>query len=59
MAGRPFDYEALKKRVPARIPLGRVGYAKGCGDLAFFLVSDQKSHMTGQAINVTGGSTMN
>ncbi len=39
----------------AGIPLGRLGTPEDIANLAFFLVSEQSSYMTGQAINVTGG----
>lgn len=38
------------------IPLGRLGSAEEVANLVVFLASGQSSYLTGQAINVTGGS---
>ena len=40
------------------IPLGRFGTADEVSDLIVFLASAQSAYMTGQAINITGGQTM-
>lgn len=40
------------------IPLGRVCSYKNFTDLAVFLASDRSEYMTGQALNLTGGSLM-
>jgi len=37
------------------IPMGRFGTTAEIADLAFFLVSDQSSYITGEAINISGG----
>lgn len=45
-----------KARMASRIPLGYVGSIEDVGNLAFFLVSSQSNYITGQALNLTGGS---
>lgn len=40
------------------IPLGRFGTADEVADLIAFLASGRSAYMTGQAINITGGQTM-
>jgi 3-oxoacyl-[acyl-carrier protein] reductase len=37
------------------IPMGRFGTVDEVADLALFLVSDQSSYITGEAINISGG----
>jgi NAD(P)-dependent dehydrogenase (short-subunit alcohol dehydrogenase family) len=41
-----------------KIPLGRIGTIEDIANLAIFLASDKASYITGQAINVSGGSVM-
>lgn len=38
-----------------RLPMGRMGEAEECGNLALFLASDAASYITGCAINMDGG----
>ena len=58
-------YEGLTPRqifdevVKDRIPLGRQQTPEDIGNLAAFLASDLAKNITGQAINVSGGSHMN
>lgn len=40
------------------IPLGRFGTADEVADLIAFLASNQSAYITGQALNITGGQTM-
>jgi NAD(P)-dependent dehydrogenase (short-subunit alcohol dehydrogenase family) len=65
----PMQEEVLEKVAPMRgltpdewraarnnaVPLGRGSSADECAGLIWFLLSDQASYMTGQAINFTGG----
>ncbi len=58
------DYARKKNLSPAqvksylekRIPLGRLGRVEDVANLAVFLASDEADYMTGQALNVTGGT---
>jgi NAD(P)-dependent dehydrogenase (short-subunit alcohol dehydrogenase family) len=46
------------KEREGQIPMGRVGLPEDIARTVAFLVSDEASYMTGQAINVTGGLWM-
>jgi meso-butanediol dehydrogenase / (S,S)-butanediol dehydrogenase / diacetyl reductase len=48
---RQKDYEQLT----SGIPLGRVATTDEIANLVLFLVSEQSSYITGEAINITGG----
>lgn len=50
--------DAFQEEMKKEIPVGRVGTPKDCADAVHWLVSDQASFITGQAINVTGGQLM-
>ena len=60
----PENVEGLDPRqwfehgVAERIPLGREQTPEDIGNLAAFLASDYAKNITGQAINVNGGSRM-
>ena len=43
----------------SQVPLGRTGTPQDVANVVLFLASPLASYMTGQAINVTGGMTMN
>jgi len=47
--------EGFLESVGKRLPMGRVGEAEECANLACFLVSDAASYVTGCAINMDGG----
>lgn len=51
--------EELLKAWQADIPLGRWVVPEDVAQTAVFLASDYAEYMTGQAINITGGQTMN
>ena len=62
-----FDLEARfldstpQERIDAKcqeIPLGRLGTREEVSNLVAFLASSESSYMTGQALNITGGQTM-
>ncbi|MGI6117103.1 MAG: SDR family NAD(P)-dependent oxidoreductase [Bilifractor sp.] len=55
--GIPIE-ESLKEWQRA-IPLGRWVTPEDVADIAVFLASDYSGYMTGQAVNITGGQTMN
>lgn len=48
--------EAWKQMVKARIPLGYAGDGSECAEMVLFLVSERGKWITGQAINVDGGT---
>lgn len=50
--------QAFERFVADRIPLGREQTPEDIGNLASFLASDYSKNITGQAINVNGGSRM-
>ena len=55
----PDEYrEEESKKIIPMVPLGRMGEVEDIANIIFFLVSDQSDYMTGQAINVTGGTLM-
>jgi NAD(P)-dependent dehydrogenase (short-subunit alcohol dehydrogenase family) len=47
--------ERHNKQLTEKIPLGRMGVPNDIADLAFYLVTDQSSYITGQAIDICGG----
>ena len=51
--------EVFDRHVKRRIPLGREQTPEDIGNVAAFLASDYSSNITGQAINVSGGSHLN
>lgn len=52
------DYSAdAKKNVAARALLGRMGQPEDIASVAIFLVSDGAGYMTGEIVNVNGGSS--
>ena len=50
--------EAEYKIINNMIPLGRMGKVEEIADLIYFLVSDQSVYLTGQDININGGTHM-
>jgi meso-butanediol dehydrogenase / (S,S)-butanediol dehydrogenase / diacetyl reductase len=50
---REEEYKMLSNMVP----LKRMGTVEDIADLIFFLASDQSNYLTGQSINITGGTT--
>jgi len=55
----PDEYrEEESKKIIPMVPLGRLGAVEDIANIIFFLVSDQSDYMTGQAVNVTGGTLM-
>jgi NAD(P)-dependent dehydrogenase (short-subunit alcohol dehydrogenase family) len=47
--------QALRARLGANVPLGRIGTAEELAQLVCFLLSDRASHITAQSIAVDGG----
>ena len=48
-----------RKKVEDKIPLGHLGEAKNVADTVVFLASEMSAFITGETINVNGGSYMN
>lgn len=57
MAAQPFQ-DGGRDRVSAGIPLGRVASARDIAGPIVFLCSDMARHMTGEIVNVNGGSVL-
>jgi len=51
--------EEYRKKVEDKIPLGHLGEVKNVADTVVFLASDMSAFITGETINVNGGSYMN
>ncbi|MCJ7688646.1 MAG: SDR family oxidoreductase [Clostridiaceae bacterium] len=51
--------EDIEKEDNSQVPLGRTAQPEDVANVVLFLASQLSSYMTGQAINVTGGMTMN
>jgi len=49
--------EAARKNAAARALLGRIGQPEDIASVAIFLVSDAAGYMTGEIVNVNGGSS--
>lgn len=54
-AKRGMTVDELSRQRNKAVPLGRAASAEECAGLIWFLLSDEASYMTGQAINFTGG----
>lgn len=54
----PEMWEALKEDQAAKLPLGRIGQPIDVANCAVFLASDEASFITGQLIEVSGGSRL-
>lgn len=56
---RDITAEDIEKEDNSQVPLGRTARPEDVANVVLFLASHLSSYMTGQAINVTGGMTMN
>lgn len=54
-SGSDMSFEEFVAEAGKQIPIGRMGEAHECANLACFLCSEQGSYITGTAINVDGG----
>ena len=52
------DLDAHWREMGKRVPIGRLATADDVAEVAAFLVSESAEYITGQAINVAGGSIM-
>lgn len=57
-AARGITSEEVQREWEKESPMGRFATAEECAKVALFLVSDDSSAMTGQALNVTAGVVM-
>ncbi|TET93527.1 SDR family oxidoreductase, partial [Candidatus Aerophobetes bacterium] len=48
----------VKEDLIKKIPLGRLGTPEEVANLVLFLASSRSDYMTGQAINLSGGSIL-
>jgi len=51
--------EVFNETIRTRVPLGRPQTPESIGNTAVFLASDEAEDITGQAINVDGGTVFN
>ncbi|MCY3884526.1 MAG: SDR family oxidoreductase [Gammaproteobacteria bacterium] len=54
-SARSESYEEYLAQAGKSLPMGRMGEARECADVAMFLVSERASYLTGCAINMDGG----
>ena len=54
-SGSNDSLEEFIAKAGERLPMGRMGRAEECADLALFLASERGSYITGCAINMDGG----
>ena len=57
-AKRNIRPDEVMERFRVRIPLRRLGSPEDVANVACFLLSDEASYLTGQALNVCGGDVM-
>ena len=55
---RDLKPEEVRPYMESKIPLGRLGTVEDVAKAAVFMVSDDASYLTGQALNISGGSVM-
>ncbi|GAG90334.1 unnamed protein product, partial [marine sediment metagenome] len=55
---RGIDEKQVKEDLIKKIPLGRLGTPEEVANLVLFLASSRSDYMTGQAINLSGGSIL-
>ena len=54
-SGSNDSLETFIKEAGSHLPMGRMGTAEECANLALFLASEKASYITGCAINMDGG----
>ena len=55
---RDMKTEEVRPYLESKIPLGRLCTPQDVAQAALFLASDDSAYITGQALNVNGGSVM-
>lgn len=55
---RGIDEKQVKEDLIKKIPLGRLGTPEEVANLVLFLASSRSDYMTGQAVNLSGGSVL-
>ena len=55
---RGIDKKQVKEDLIKKIPLGRLGTPEEVANLVLFLASSRSDYMTGQAVNLSGGSVL-
>jgi len=55
---RGIEKKEVKEDLVKNIPLGRLGIPEDVANLVLFLASSRSNYMTGQAINLSGGSVL-
>jgi len=59
MAGKMgMEFQQVKQGVPVAVPLGRLATPEEIAAAVAFLASGEASYVTGQTLNVNGGSPM-
>jgi 3-oxoacyl-[acyl-carrier protein] reductase len=58
MSADPLRIEHELRKIEAAIPIGRVATAEDCAGPILFLASDLARHITGEILNVNGGSVL-
>jgi 3-oxoacyl-[acyl-carrier protein] reductase len=58
MCAEVFSDSDFRKRVQESIPLNRIPLAKDIAGPILFLASDLARHITGEVLNVNGGSVL-
>ena len=54
-SGSSLSFDEYVAKAGERLPMGRMGEAEECANVALFLVSEAASYLTGCAINMDGG----
>jgi NAD(P)-dependent dehydrogenase (short-subunit alcohol dehydrogenase family) len=54
-SAKDVDFETFMANSGKSLPMGRMGEAEECANVALFLVSGAASYLTGCAINMDGG----
>jgi len=53
---RGISQKEMRRQLTSRVPLGRLAWPDDVANVVLFLLSDSANYMTGQSLNVTGGT---